>query len=344
LELDPQGGGYTEEQLPHLYEELVERVESLPQVRSASLSFFSLFYGGRWITQASIDGYIAENDLDEQIEATMVTPNYFDTLGAPLILGRGFRASDQEGGPQVAVVNETFARHFFSEESPVGKRFGIGGDESSRDIEIVGVAKDLKYHDLREEAPRFVYFPVMQMPEYLSSLEVRTTGDPSLAAPLVRQAVTQVGKNLPILEVKTLTEQIDRSLRGDKLVSQLTGFFGLLALLLASIGLYGVMAYGVAERTNEIGIRIALGAHRIQVLWMVMRDGMILVTIGILIGIPCALATTQLASSLLFGLGATDLFTTVGATFFLGLVALFASYLPARRAARLEPAHALRYE
>jgi predicted permease len=344
LELDPQGGGYAQEQLPQLYEDLLARVESLPEVRSASLSLFSLFYGGRWISEAAVDGYTQKNDRDLQIEATMVTPEYFETVGVPLILGRGFHLSDREGAPQVAIVNETFARHFFAGESPIGKRFGIGGEESSRDIEIVGMVKDLKYHRMREDAPRFIYFPVMQQMDWLNSLQIRTSGDPAAVAPMVRRAVTDVADNLPILEVKTLTEQIDRSLRGDQLISRLTSFFGLLALLLASIGLYGVMAYAVAQRTNEIGIRIALGAGRSQVLWMVMRDGMILVGIGVVLGILASLASTRLASSLLFGLGATDLATMAGATLILCFVAIFAGYLPARRAAGLDPSHALRYE
>jgi predicted permease len=344
LEVDPRGGGYTQEQLPQLYEDLVARVESLPEVRSASFSLFSLFYSSRWVSQVAVDGYTPTNDRDRQIEATMVTPKYFETVGAPLVLGRGFSPSDREGAPQVAIVNETFANHFFSGESPIGKRFGLGDEESSRDIEIVGMVKNLKYHNMREDAPRFIYFPVMQQMDWLESLQIRTGGDPAATAPMVRRMVTDVAENLPILEVKTLTEQIDRSLRGDLLISRLTSFFGLLALLLASIGLYGVMAFAVAQRTNEIGIRIALGAGRSRVLWMVMRDGMILVGIGIVLGILGALASTRLASSLLFGLGATDLVTMAGATIILSLVALFAGYLPARRAAGLDPSHALRYE
>jgi predicted permease len=303
-----------------------------------------LFYGGRWISEASVDGFVPKNDRDEQIEATMVTPKYLETVGAPVIVGRGFLEGDREGAPKVAIVNETFARHFFAGESPVGKRFGTDGEDSSREIEIVGMVRDLKYHSMREEAPRFVYFPVMQQMYFLNSLEVRTAGNPDVVAPMVRRTITDVARNLPILEVKTLNEQIDRSLRGDQLISRLTGFFGLLALLLASIGLYGVTAYAVAQRTNEIGIRIALGAGRARVLWMVLRDAVILVGIGIVIGILGALASTRLASSLLFGLGATDLGTMAWAALILCLVAIFAGYLPARKAARLDPSHALRYE
>jgi predicted permease len=291
-----------------------------------------------------VGSFSPRSDDDLRIQETFVTPEYFETIGIPLLAGRRFEEKDREGAPRVAVVNETFARHFFGEVSPVGRRFGTDGDESSQDIEIVGVAKDLKYNDIREETPRYVYYPARQGGSYLYSLEVSTGADPLLVAAQIRRTVTEVARDLPIEYVITLPDQIDRTLRDEQRISQLTSFFALLALLLASIGLYGVMAYGVAQRTNEIGVRIALGAHRFQVLWMVIRGGMILVGIGILIGIPAALATTRLASSLLYGLTATDITTMAGATLVLLLVAICAICLPARRASRLDVATALRYE
>jgi len=179
---------------------------------------------------------------------------------------------------------------------------------------------------------------------YLSSIEIRTSGAPEAVSALVRRAVAEAGPDLPILDMVTLSSQIDRSLRSDKLISRLTSFFGLTALLLASIGLYGVMAYGVAQRTNEIGIRIALGAGQFQVLWMVLKDSMSLVGLGILIGIPSALAATRLTSSVLFGLDAMDPAAIFGATLLLCAVAALAGYLPARRASRLDPSKSLRYD
>jgi predicted permease len=344
VEIDPQGGGYAREQLPQLYRSLIERVEAIPGVSSASLSYYGLFSGGRRNNVVTIDSYSPQSDDDLRIQDSFVTPRYFETVGVPIVAGRGFEPEDRKGSPRVAVVNETFARHFFGVESPVGKRFGVDGEGSGRDIEIVGVAKDIIYDDHREETPRFAYYPVFQDSTYLHSLEVRTDIDPAGVIPLVRRAVADEASELPVLEVRTLADQIERSLRGDKRVSQLTSFFGLLALVLACIGLYGVMAFGVVQRTNEIGIRTALGANPVQVLWMVLKDGLLLVGVGILVGIPAALAATRLASSLLFGLGVMDPLAMFGAIAFLLLVAIVAGLLPARRASSLSPTSALRYE
>lgn len=341
--LDPQGGGYTEEQLPNLYQNLVDRIEAIPETRTASLSYFPLFAGTRWVGGAYSDEFEPQSDSDSRVEATLVTPGYFETVGIPLVRGRGFEPTDREGAPKVAVVNETFARHFFGDASPVGKRFGQD-DEKTQEFEIVGMVGDLTYHHFREETPRYVYFPVMQTVDYLSSLEILTAGDPAVIASQVRRTIEQAEPNLPILEVKTLADQVHLSLRQDQSISRLTGFFGLLALLLASIGLYGIMAYGVVQRTNEIGIRVALGAHRTKVLWLVFREGLILVALGIALGIPTALGAAQFLSSLLFGLSAWDPMTIAGATMVLLLVAISAGYLPARRATRLDPVRALRYE
>ncbi len=344
VDIDPQGGGYAKEDLPNLYEALLELIGALPAVQSVSLSYYGLFSGAQRNNEVYIDSYSPQSGEDLRIKDTFVTADYFETVGIPLLLGRGFQPGDRDEAPKVAVVNETFARHYFGDESPIGKRFGVDGEGSGSDIEIVGVAKDLKYNDFREETPRFVYYHVRQDMTYLSSIEIRTSGAPEAVSALVRRAVAEAGPDLPILDMVTLSSQIDRSLRSDKLISRLTSFFGLTALLLASIGLYGVMAYGVAQRTNEIGIRIALGAGQFQVLWMVLKDSMSLVGLGILIGIPSALAATRLTSSVLFGLDAMDPAAIFGATLLLCAVAALAGYLPARRASRLDPSKSLRYD
>jgi predicted permease len=303
-----------------------------------------LFSNATWRSSVAVDGYEAQPDEDPQAHANMITPGYFDTMSIPVVSGRTLDSNDREGAPLVAVVNETFAERYFGGRSAIGGRFGMSGDESSRDIEVVGVVRDLKYNDLREETPPLVYFPVGQNLTFLHSLEVKAGGDPALVTTEIRQMVQKVAGHLPIVEVTTLDEQVDRSLRQEKLISKLTGFFGLLALVLASIGVYGVLAFGVAQRTNEIGIRMAFGARRFDVVWMILKDGTSLVSIGVAVGILAALGTTHFVSSLLFGLTEKDPVTLFAATAVLVSVSLFAGYLPARRASRLDPLEALRYE
>jgi ABC-type antimicrobial peptide transport system permease subunit len=240
------------------------------------------------------------------------------------------------------MVNQTFARRYFGNESAVGRRFGIDGEESSREIEIVGVVKDFKVHDLWSETPRLVYFPVAQYGEYLNSLQVHA--GPGVSAAQVRDGLAGVAPQLPVLSVRSLGQQVERSLRQERLLGQLTAFFGLLALVLAAVGLYGVLAYGVTQRTNEIGIRMALGAEPRRVLKTVLGTAMGWVGIGIVIGLAAALAASRLLSSLLFGLGPVDVVTLLTTTTVLVLVAALAAYGPARRASRLDPVRALRYE
>jgi ABC-type antimicrobial peptide transport system permease subunit len=240
------------------------------------------------------------------------------------------------------MVNETFARHYFDSQSPLGRRFGVDGEESSQEIEIIGVVKDLKVHDLWSETPRLVYFPVAQHGEYLYSLQVHTRSEVPVAQ--LRDAVAAVAPDLPIISMRSLDQQVERSLRQERLLSQLTAFFGLLALLLAAVGLYGVLAYGVSQRTNEIGIRMALGAEPSRVLKTVLGTAMGWVGTGIAIGLAAALAASRFLSSLLFGLDPIDLPTLLLTTTALVFVAALAAYGPARRASRLDPVRALRYE
>jgi predicted permease len=241
------------------------------------------------------------------------------------------------------VVNETMAHLFFPGESPVGRRFGFSPEHSS-DFEVVGVTKDAKYESLREKPTPMAFYPDAQHLQFLSGFTVRYAGDPRGIVAAIRQAVAGVNANLPVTQVRTLADQVDDSLVGDRLIARLSTFFGLLALLLASIGIYGVLSYAVARRTSEVGLRMALGAPRSNVMWLVMRDVMVLVAIGLAVGVPAALAIERLITNLLYGLPAVDPISLAAAMLTLTAVAGLAAYLPARRASLVDPTTALRYE
>jgi predicted permease len=262
-----------------------------------------------------------------------------------ILRGRGLTTQDDENAPDVAVINETFARYYFGDENPIGRRFGID-EEISGQIEIVGVVKDAKYNSLREPAPRTYYIPYRQDSSSWreTTFQIRTTADPTGVIAAVRQAAREIDANLPLFDVKTLATQVDESLAQERLIGAVSSFFGVLALLLAAIGLYGIMAYAVGQRTREIGVRMALGAHRGAVLRMVLRQGMKLVLIGACLGLAASLAVTRVIASQLFGVEPTDPVTFIGAPILLLIVALAACLVPARRATKVDPLVALRCE
>jgi len=344
--IDPTQNGYEGERLASFYQELQRRLEALPGVRSASISSHTLIGGGVSIGGISIQGYAPKDrDASRGVYFNTVGPRFFETMGIPLILGRAIGPADTSGAPKVAVINETLSHRYFANSNPIGRRLG-GDEKTSGDIEIVGVVGDARYADLRRDVPPTIYFPYMQQPEHLGPMhfEIRTVGDPTDMMTSVRRVAQSVGKNLPLLEVKTQAEQIDQTLFQERLFAKLSGFFGLLALTLACVGLYGMMSCAVARRTNEIGVRMALGAERHNILAMVMREALILVTLGVALGIPAALAATRVISTMLYGLRPTDPLTmTVSASVMIA-VAAFAGYLPARRATKVDPMVALRYE
>jgi putative ABC transport system permease protein len=243
------------------------------------------------------------------------------------------------------VVNQAFAKRFFPNESPLGKSFGFGADKANQ-IEIVGVAADTKYTSLREQIRPCAYIPWSQDLRFVGGMvfEIRAAGEPGVLVAAVREAVRSVDSNLPLTGIKTQAEQADQSLRMERLFARLLSFFGSLALLLAAIGLYGVMAYSVAQRTREIGIRVALGAQAGNVLRLVIGQGMVLALIGVVVGIGGAIGLTRLMKTLLYGVGATDPLTFTVIALVLTLVALLACYIPARRATKVDPMVALRYE
>jgi len=258
------------------------------------------------------------------------------------VCGRAHRIRG-ETAPRVAIINEAAVRKFFPDESPLGRRFG-SSPETSGQIEIVGIVRDVKYDSVRDEAPPTMYVPYTQNPVGLMAFEIRTGGDPSNMMAAIGEAVRQVDPNLPLMNVSTQIDEIERRFAQERLVARACTLFGGLALLVASVGVFGVMSYSVARRTNEIGIRLALGAERRDVLQLVMGESLVLVAAGVTIGVAGAMASSRTLSSLLFGVAPTDPGTMAGAVAVIVLVSALAGYLPARRASRIDPNIALRYE
>jgi predicted permease len=273
-----------------------------------------------------------------------VSPDFFAAMGTPVLRGRDFTDGDDANSPQVAIVNEAFAHQFFPGKNPLGGHFGIDGPVSSGAIEIVGVVKNTKLTTLREGSPSMYYRPARQRGIPTAAFAVRSTGDlNALAAGLLR-AAHDVDARLAVKDVAPFHEVVDRTLLTERLVAQVSSGFGILALLVASIGLYGVLAYGVARRTREIGIRTALGASRGNVHWLVLRESLLLFCLGLAAGVPASLMATRSVAPMLFGLAPADLTTIVVAALVLLGAVLAASYLPARRATKIDPMEALRYE
>jgi predicted permease len=322
-----------------------ERLAALPGVRSASLSFASPAAGSEWHTSIVVPGHSAGGGEEIQVGALPVTPRYFETLGIPLVQGRDFSSRDGAGAPEVAIVNEQMARAYFGGRSPLGQRFGRD-DEHAREIEIVGVARDARLYALRSVAEPMMFRPAAQVPKRgLYAVEVRSA--PGLAGALllqVKQALLEVEPALALGSARTLEAHLERHLSRQRAVARLTAFFGLVALLLSSIGLYGVISYGVVRRRGEIGLRLALGAPRGQVLGLVLRETMQLAAVGVAVGLLATFGAARLAASWLYGLSATDPATMGAAILVMAAVASAAGYLPARRAAEVDPLTALRSE
>jgi predicted permease len=330
--------------LVNLQQQIEDRVRALPGVQADSFSCF-LFNQGMWSDDVSVQAVPRTPENSQDVLLNVVGKGFFSTMNLPILAGRGFDATDKIDSPKVALINETMARRFFPGSSPVGHRFGMGGDPShSGDIQIVGVVKNAKYVALQEEPAAAVYFPYSQHIQYFFNFEVRYTGDAAQIAPAVRRSIAEVNPNVLVSYVSSLSEQVEQSIANQRLIARLSAFFGLLAAFLVCIGLYGLLSYAVARRTSEIGVRMALGARRSSVQWLILRETLLLVGVGIVIGVPVALEGNQLAVKLLYGLTPTDPDSLLIAVGMLAAVAGMAGYLPARRASLVEPTVALRCE
>jgi predicted permease len=322
-------------------EELRSRLASLPGARSVAYSNMTLMTGDEIANDIEVEG--RPLGKDEKLTSTQlrISPGFFKTLDTPLLAGRDFTDADQAGAPKVAMVNRAFARRFFGVDNPAGRRFGTDGPKSAWEIEIVGVVKDTKYASLRDEPRPIFYTPVRQDQADTSvDFVIRSAGDMRALSTAVRDIVHEFDPK--VTGITRFSDLVDMSLSSERMVAQLSAGFGGLALLVACIGIYGILAYRVARRTREIGVRIALGASRGGVQWMIVRESLALLIIGIAIGIPVALGLSRYVKSLLFGLTPADPWTMAGALAMLALVSCAAAFLPARRAAKIDPMAALR--
>jgi len=344
--VDATSAGYPREQFTALQGRLQARLEKIPGVRGAAFSRVALLSRVRQNNTITITGAPPPPDSAAGVNMNGVSANFFTAMELPIVLGRGFSDRDDAAAPPVAVVNQTLVKKYLGLENPIGRRLVYTlGPAGSFTADIIGVAGDAKYTDLRAPVPPTLYLPTPQQPGGSASFALRiAASDPAAVFPSIRAAVREIDPTLPVLDLRTQDEQIDRLHAQERLFARLSGFFGVLALSLACVGLYGLMSYAVLRRTAEIGLRLALGARPLQVVRMMLRESLAVVGLGLLAGLAAAAALSRLVAAMLFGLSPADPLTHLAAATVLGAVALVASSLPALRAARLEPTEALREE
>jgi predicted permease len=344
--VNPSLNRYDEPKTIRLYRDLLERLASVPGVRGVAMSNPALLSGSVNSTNIYVQGRVYSGSRQGEnngINRLVISPSFFEVMGIPVVLGRGFTDRDNAQAPKVVVINEAAVRKYFPGQNPIGQHFGTSV-ETSGQLEIVGVLHDVKYDSVRADTPPTMYVPYPQARTGGAAFELRTAGLPSSVMGAVREAARQIDSNLPLTDVSTQIEQVERRYAQEKLFAQAYTLFGALALFLASIGLFGLMSYNVSRRTNEIGIRMALGAQQTDVLRLVMRESMILVAIGVVAGVGIAVASSGLVSTLLFGLPPRDIKSMLLAVTVMVMVSALAGYLPARRASRVDPMVALHYE
>ena len=340
--IEPATSGYSGDRLMNLYALILERLHSLPGVKSAGMSRFRPMTPGRFGGRIQIADD-PNPGAPRTLQGNAVDAGFFEAFHMPVVEGRAFYRTDTVTAPKVAIVNETTARQFFAGQNVLGRRFFLRGTEP---IEIVGVVRDARYHDLREPPVRMAYFPYEQGAASLERMHfaIRATRDAAALAPEIRALMRDIARDVPVVDVNTLTEQIDRTLLRERLLATLSSFFAALGLMVAAAGLYGLMAYRVTRRRSEIGVRTALGAQRSDILVLILREALLLVSTGAAAGLLIAWPATKLLASLLYGLSRYDAATVAGAVGSLMLVSLLAAWLPARRALKIDAMDALRYE
>jgi predicted permease len=344
--VDPHMNGYPDTRTMHFFQSLREGMDTLGGVQSASLAVVPILAGDEWDSSITIEGYPRKQGEQMNPHMNYIAPDFFKTLGIPVQLGRDFSERDEQNAPKVAVVNQKFVKRFFGDRNPIGRHIGMGNDPGTKtDMTIVGVVGDTKYEDLRQDIPIELYLPYTQV-DFATEMTayVRTSQPSNAGFTALRGLVHSLDSNLPIYDVRSMVDQADKTLVTERLVASLASSFGVLATILAAIGLYGVMAYTVTRRTREIGIRMALGAKRSDVAWLVMREVLILLSIGLLIGIPAALGLSRFVQAQLYGIKPADAATMAMAVVGIACVATLAGYLPGRRATRVDPMQALRWE
>jgi predicted permease len=346
FDTDPTLNNYPPERTHQMYRELLAKLRSTPGVQNAGAASVRILQDNEWDSTISVEGYQAKPGEDMQAFVNRVEPGYFATLGIPLLEGRDFSLRDAGTEDTAAIVNRSFVEHYFGKQSAVGKHIGFGGNPGTKlKMEIVGVISDAKYTALRDTIQRQLFVPAEQAKGGLAlTTFVRTTLPSEQMFNVIRAQMRGIDANVPVYDMKTIESQLDENLLQERLVAGLSSVFGILATLLAVIGLYGVMAYTVLRRTREIGIRMAIGAVRGNVLWLVMKEVLVVIVAGIALGAPVALLLTRFVRSQLYGLEPTDLETVLLAVGALFVVGCIAGYVPAMKASRIDPLRALRYE